>query len=401
MSGFNGSGTYVRGYSWVTDAANSIPITASRVDADMADVVNGFNLCVTRDGQGYFNADINANGYHLKNLVSGSASAPAIYPQGGINTGFYFTATSVGISAAGTAAATFSSIGTSIAAPTSGTGASLTVTALAAGGQSNGPLQVSGNHATSGGNPFIGFIDTNASPVSWFLGAGVGTGTSSFGLYSGTTGANVLTVSATGNFIIPAPTSASAALYATANASGSAFQAGANGASSYAFYAACGAASQLNALFVTQSGQATWSLYQPASSNELRWFSVTDRVVFTPSGYGTAALRVLGGGYTPTVALTYGATTTMDCSTSNAFRVTLTGNITTFSVTNPSDGQSIVVRFIQDATGSRTIAWPASFRWAGGIAPALSTLANYHDLLTAQYDATDATWVCSLLKGIQ
>ena len=117
--------------------------------------------------------------------------------------------------------------------------------------------------------------------------------------------------------------------------------------------------------------------------------------------YQVNGLEVTGYAYTLTVAPTYGTTTTLNCALSNAFRIVLTGNITTLTVSNPSSGQAINVRFKQDATGNRTIAWPSSFRWAGGVVPVLSTAASAEDFLTAQYDATDTTWVCALLKGVQ
>lgn len=125
-------------------------------------------------------------------------------------------------------------------------------------------------------------------------------------------------------------------------------------------------------------------------------------------GIGTAASGVAGtfvaqgSAYTVNNVLTYGATTTVNCQLSNSFRVVLTGNITTLSLTNPQNGQTINIRFKQDAAGSRTVAWPASFRWANGAAPALTTgVANAEDFLTAQYDSTDATWVAALMKGVQ
>jgi hypothetical protein len=41
------SGTFNRLYSWVTDAAGNIPITASRVDADVNDIVTGIDQIVS------------------------------------------------------------------------------------------------------------------------------------------------------------------------------------------------------------------------------------------------------------------------------------------------------------------------------------------------------------------
>lgn len=57
MAGFDGSGNYVRPYSWVQDAANGINITASRFDDDGNDVAAAFDICVTRDGQGKMDTD--------------------------------------------------------------------------------------------------------------------------------------------------------------------------------------------------------------------------------------------------------------------------------------------------------------------------------------------------------
>src|SRR6478609_9592360 len=52
MAGFNGSGQFSFTYNWVNDAANGVPITASRMDGQFNDAVSGFDLCITRDGQG-------------------------------------------------------------------------------------------------------------------------------------------------------------------------------------------------------------------------------------------------------------------------------------------------------------------------------------------------------------
>jgi hypothetical protein len=54
---FDGSGNFNRVYSWASDAANSINITASRVDTEDNGFASGLTLCVTRDGQGKMAAD--------------------------------------------------------------------------------------------------------------------------------------------------------------------------------------------------------------------------------------------------------------------------------------------------------------------------------------------------------
>jgi hypothetical protein len=45
---------------------------------------------------------------------------------------------------------------------------------------------------------------------------------------------------------------------------------------------------------------------------------------------------------------------------------------------------------VQDATGSRTVTWPANVKWPnGGTAPTLSTAANSIDIVAFLYNSTD------------
>lgn len=57
MGAFNGTGTFVRSYSWVADKSNGLDITASRFDTEDNGFAAGLSLCVTRDGQGKMAAD--------------------------------------------------------------------------------------------------------------------------------------------------------------------------------------------------------------------------------------------------------------------------------------------------------------------------------------------------------
>lgn len=74
---FNGSGSFSRSYSWVSDAASSIPITATRMDADSNDFAAAFNNCLTRDGQGSVNANFTFNNYKGINLANPVARTDA------------------------------------------------------------------------------------------------------------------------------------------------------------------------------------------------------------------------------------------------------------------------------------------------------------------------------------
>lgn len=100
---------------------------------------------------------------------------------------------------------------------------------------------------------------------------------------------------------------------------------------------------------------------------------------------------------TPVAAASSSGTLAIDCNASNVFTVAMTENVGTLTISNPSAGQTINVRFTQDATGGRTISWPASFKWAGGSAGSLSSGANEVDFLVATYIGT--SWYASLLKA--
>ena len=91
------------------------------------------------------------------------------------------------------------------------------------------------------------------------------------------------------------------------------------------------------------------------------------------------------------------STITLNMDLTNQWKVDMSANVTTVNVTNPDEGQSLFVRFTQDATGSRTITWPSDFEWPGGVTPVLSTAANAVDVLQAT--RVGSVWYGNLLKG--
>lgn len=74
MGAFNGSGTFVRSYSWQTDAANGIKIRADRMDTEDDGFAGGLSDCVTRDGQSPWTANLPAGGHKITGLAAGSAA---------------------------------------------------------------------------------------------------------------------------------------------------------------------------------------------------------------------------------------------------------------------------------------------------------------------------------------
>lgn len=102
------------------------------------------------------------------------------------------------------------------------------------------------------------------------------------------------------------------------------------------------------------------------------------------------------------VALTDGVTIATDASLGNIFTVTLGGNRTISTPTNPTDGQKIIYRLKQDVTGSRTITWSAVFRFGVDVpAPTLTTTASKTDYVGFIYNGTDSTWDClAVTRGL-
>lgn len=75
------------------------------------------------------------------------------------------------------------------------------------------------------------------------------------------------------------------------------------------------------------------------------------------------------------------STITFDFSLTNKHTVTLGGNrIINFS--NMTNGQVGFIELVQDSTGSRTVTFTPTIRWAGGTAPTLTTTAAKADLIT-------------------
>jgi hypothetical protein len=83
-----------------------------------------------------------------------------------------------------------------------------------------------------------------------------------------------------------------------------------------------------------------------------------------------------------------GAAVTVDWGLNNKSKVTLTG-AATLTFTAPAGPTNLVLKLVQDVTGSRTVAWPAAVLWPAGVTPTLSTGANDIDIFTFYYDGTN------------
>ena len=86
-------------------------------------------------------------------------------------------------------------------------------------------------------------------------------------------------------------------------------------------------------------------------------------------------------------AITAAATTTIDLSTGNVFTVNMGLNVTTLTLTNPVVG-TYLIKFVQDATGTRDVTFPTTWKWAGGVIPSLTNTSGKLDIVTLIYDGT-------------
>jgi hypothetical protein len=120
--------------------------------------------------------------------------------------------------------------------------------------------------------------------------------------------------------------------------------------------------------------------------------AVVDGLVSSPA---SAATTVETGAVAPTVVvLTDGAQIAVDASEGNDFRVTIAGDRTIATPSNPTDGQKIVFQVTQGGQGSNTLTFASGYEFGAGLPqPMLSTTAGYTDVLGFIYNAAKGSWL--------
>lgn len=83
-----------------------------------------------------------------------------------------------------------------------------------------------------------------------------------------------------------------------------------------------------------------------------------------------------------------GATITFDLST-GAFHTVTLGDNRTLALSNVTSGQSFLIILKQDGTGTRTVTWWGSIKWANATVPVLTTTASRYDIFAFFYDGTN------------
>ena len=128
----------------------------------------------------------------------------------------------------------------------------------------------------------------------------------------------------------------------------------------------------------------------PAPSGALPTALLTSNNTFSASNTFTGAVT-LSGSVTGVVPLpqstvTFSATPTFDATNKSLFTITLTGNVTSSTLSNAVAGQIIVLKIVQDATGGRTFVYPTNVK--GGMD--ISTVANAINTQAFIFDGTNA-----------
>jgi hypothetical protein len=118
-------------------------------------------------------------------------------------------------------------------------------------------------------------------------------------------------------------------------------------------------------------------------------------VLAPPAHAATVATVVQQGALAPDVVnLADAATIAVDASQGNDYRVTIAGNRTLATPSNPSDGQKIVVQVTQGSGGGFTLSYGSGYEFSTALPqPTLSAAAGDTDLLAFVYNAAKTSWL--------
>ena len=124
----------------------------------------------------------------------------------------------------------------------------------------------------------------------------------------------------------------------------------------------------------TTSGTVTMANLIIGDGGNIGSASDTDAVAISAGGVVTLATALK----TTLKSNTDASTVTFDLNVANTHTVTL-GDNRTLAISNETAGQKFIINLVQDGTGSRTVTWFSTIKWAGGSAPTLTTTADKAD----------------------
>lgn len=119
------------------------------------------------------------------------------------------------------------------------------------------------------------------------------------------------------------------------------------------------------------------------ASKTFTWLNLKAAFINTALTW-TAAQKFLVLTETKTAPTISAGALALDLATASVFEVALGGNITALTVSNPpASGTAVGFTLIFTADGTaRAVTWPASFKWAGGVAPTLTSTNTKKDFFS-------------------
>ena len=147
-------------------------------------------------------------------------------------------------------------------------------------------------------------------------------------------------------------------------------------------------------------GEYQLAPYAAGSANSIGYLNGSKALSFTSTfvfdgtnlGVGVASPAAnfdLGGDYREKVnTANTGTAYTINLSDGTIQSLTLTGNCT-FTFPTATAGKSFMILLKQDATGSRTVTWPASVKWPSSTAPTITSTASRLDKYVFTADGTN------------
>lgn len=130
--------------------------------------------------------------------------------------------------------------------------------------------------------------------------------------------------------------------------------------------------------------------------------TLTNPIIAEISSAASTPIEFNAGTYTPIQTYTPSAagTATLDLSKGNLHFITMPAGNITIALSNATIGQSFEIRILQDGTGSRTVTWFTTIKWAGGLAPTLTTTASKADSFGFQVTASVTYDACVIGQNI-
>ena len=232
------------------------------------------------------------------------------------------------------------------------------------------------------------FMVANASATNLFVGAngnvGIGNSTPNYNLsVQGTARIDsTVSVGGSGTFSIDAPNISNGRLIVTADPTGNATNGSPNANVGIGVVAPIYKL-QVNGAVGFVNSSATQVLFAANGNVGIGNTTPDDRLEVNGN------INYSGTAYATQATLTDGATISWTTTNAQVATVTLAGNRTVAAPTGMINGAFYALAVIQDATGGRTLAWNAVFKWTFASAPTLTTTANARDYFVFRSDGTN------------